>query len=382
MRRGLAEHEPSQFYRRICDLSTFVVTNPMPESNRSAVVTMSKFLRVLKGSRRSITLVGGNVSIEKDIDEIQIYSVDLHRSRNKILRILSMIWVQIKIALFLLKNIQEGDEVFFWLADKMLLPFVAAKAKAATRYYFVYGDLSKTNGDKLLTRASCSIVQYMANHAEFVCAESKSVIDSWESKLNNDVKIIHLYAENIIFSPLECRRNRVGMLTRIAPEKHIHECIRAFVHFHKSYPDWNLEILGSGKDEESCRNLIKELDAEDYISMVGWVDHVEVKAYAQKWKWFMSASDHEGVPNGLIEMMGYGIPAIAHPVGGIPDVLMDHVAGYYLGGTTAMDIEEGLYKAVQTKNYDQLAKAAHETILEHFSLECAQADLRIALAKR
>ena len=41
-----------------------VVTNPMIAANRSAEVTLSKFLRVIKPSVNQIKFIGGNLSIE------------------------------------------------------------------------------------------------------------------------------------------------------------------------------------------------------------------------------------------------------------------------------------------------------------------------------
>ena len=40
-----------------------VVTNPMIAANRSAEVTLSKFLRVIKPSVESIQVIGGNLSV-------------------------------------------------------------------------------------------------------------------------------------------------------------------------------------------------------------------------------------------------------------------------------------------------------------------------------
>lgn len=54
-----------------------VVTNPMIAANRSAEVTLSKFLRVMKPSVESIQVIGGNLSVESDLNDIQLVSFQL-----------------------------------------------------------------------------------------------------------------------------------------------------------------------------------------------------------------------------------------------------------------------------------------------------------------
>ena len=59
-----------------------VVTNPMIAANRSAEVTLSKFLRVIKPSVESIQVIGGNLSVENDLNDIQLISFPITRHPN------------------------------------------------------------------------------------------------------------------------------------------------------------------------------------------------------------------------------------------------------------------------------------------------------------
>lgn len=73
-----------------------VVTNPMIAANRSAEVTLSKFLRVIKPSVESIQVIGGNLSVESDLNDIQLISFPIIRHTNKFKRMLSIIGMQLK----------------------------------------------------------------------------------------------------------------------------------------------------------------------------------------------------------------------------------------------------------------------------------------------
>ena len=61
----------------------FVITNPMIAANKSAEVTLSKFLRVMAAVYDDITVIGGNISLEKDLDHISIKSFQINRAQKK-----------------------------------------------------------------------------------------------------------------------------------------------------------------------------------------------------------------------------------------------------------------------------------------------------------
>ena len=98
----------------------------------------------------------------------------------------------------------------------------------------------------------------MANHANSVCVESPGVLHEWDglvqNKKNQDDSSLYSNWEP---TPLYEREKTIGMICRLTPGKHVTECIRAFAELHKQKPEYRLEIVGSGRQEEECRALIK-----------------------------------------------------------------------------------------------------------------------------
>lgn len=88
----------------------------------------------------------------------------------------------------------------------------------------------------------------------------------------------------------------------------------------------------------------------------------------------MFPSDTEGLPNGLIEMMGYGIPAIASAVGGIADVVQDGKNGILLSECSIDAISAGIERGILMPRaaYQEMAENAYQTILDEFTLSAAQ----------
>jgi glycosyltransferase involved in cell wall biosynthesis len=357
------------------DKQCIVVTNPMIAANKSAQVTLNKFLRVMSACYEQITVIGGNIAVEADLEQVNVVSVPIQRAKSRWKRVLDILLLQFKIAQHVGKFAQKGVPAYFWMADKMLLPFWSARRKKSDIRFFIYGNVLKEGNPSRFRQLSGKLIAYMANHAGSVCVESPGVLREWESVVTpKQVRIIHLYTRTEDWAASDRRENVIGMLCRLTEGKHVLPSIRAFSEFHKTHPQYTLEIIGSGKQEDACRELIAQLQADAYIRMLGWVDHQEVAKTAAHWQYLLFPSDTEGMPNSVIEMMGMGIPAIASPVGGVSDIIQHGRNGWLLGGTTQEDILASLCAALaQGEGYLSMAQAAKADIGQTFSLQNAQA---------
>lgn len=349
----------------------FVITNPMTPLNKSSEVTTSKFLRTISGYYNLITVIGGNASIESDLTDVNVVTYPFEKRGSIAIKVLGMIKLQYQIARYMIKNVKRGDAVIFWLGDKMILPYIVSKMRTSRVGYFIYGNL-EAEGGSIFMRISARLVTFMANKANRVFVESISVKDGWHGRIKKEVSELHLYSDVVQYNDICNRQNKVGMLCRIANVKHVIEAIHAFVELHEDYPQWSLEIIGSGVQEKECKELIKALRAEEYITLFGWLDRRQISMITDMWKYNMLVSDHEGLPNSMIEMLAKGVPIIATPVGGIPDFLKDKESGFVLEGTTVEAVKVGLKRAFETDNYEQMTKTAFRSVEARFSLEGAQ----------
>lgn len=351
-----------------------VITNPMVTGDRSQEVSLNKFLRVLAPQYHAFIVMSSNVALDADLQNIRQLIVSLERKRKRWQRIAAILLYQLRIACYVLRYAERGMPVYFWIADKMLLPYWAAKWKKADLRFFVYGNVTKEGSDSLLRSLSGRLLAYLANHADSVCVESPGVLLEWEHSISpRRVRLLHLYTELNKPSDIDERKKVVGMLCRLSEGKHVVESIGAFVRFHQQYNDYRLEIIGSGQQEQACRELIARYGAQDYIRMTGWIDHHQLASYTAVWKYLLFPTDAEGMPNSVIEMMGQGIPAIASPVGGIRDLIRHGENGWFLNGTTEEAILSALCNIIpEEENYAAVAQSARSMIENCFSLQHAQ----------
>ncbi len=95
---------------------------------------------------------------------------------------------------------------------------------------------------------------------------------------------------------------------RLSAQKDFSTLIRAFSLVIKSLPA-KLIILGEGEYRDSLEVLISELNMVEHISLPGFVDNPY--KYVANSSVFVLSSLWEGMPNGLIEAVALGTPAVA-----------------------------------------------------------------------
>lgn len=91
------------------------------------------------------------------------------------------------------------------------------------------------------------------------------------------------------------------------------------------YPEVKALIVGEGILYEECMETIKKLKLENNVQMIGFVDKPEEYIYSSKV--LCMTSTYEGFGLVASEALSLGVPVIATPVGGIPEIL-DEDSGF------------------------------------------------------
>lgn len=96
---------------------------------------------------------------------------------------------------------------------------------------------------------------------------------------------------------------------RLSKQKRFDILIRAFTLVKQSHPDYRLIIYGEGEEKNALETLVRDLDLDSSVEMLGEID--DVFGENNKAEIFALSSDYEGIPNVLIEAMGSGIPCVS-----------------------------------------------------------------------
>lgn len=152
---------------------------------------------------------------------------------------------------------------------------------------------------------------------------------------------IHLLPVGVdleFFSPHQQGRTnkkiRILTVANLVEVKGIEYSIKAVAHLRNNV-EYN--IIGSGPLEESLSDLIRSLNAEGLIKLLGPKNQEEVKAAYSTSDIFMltsiKAGDGSEEAQGLViqEAQAMGLPVIVTDVGGIPEGLINEKSGFIVG---------------------------------------------------
>lgn len=112
---------------------------------------------------------------------------------------------------------------------------------------------------------------------------------------------------------------------RLSPEKDVPTLLRAMVRVVETFPEFRLEIAGSGACEDSLRDLADGLNLEKHVAFLGEVR--DVPSLLARSSMLVLPSTTEGLSLCVLEAMASGLPIVATRVGGTPEAVRDGVDG-------------------------------------------------------
>ena len=110
------------------------------------------------------------------------------------------------------------------------------------------------------------------------------------------------------------RENTVLAVGRLNPVKRFDLLIKQFAIVHEEFPQWKLRLVGDGEEWDKLAALVKELGAEDYVTLTGRKDSHGVEEEMLNASVFAMTSSSEGFPFVLLEAQSCGLPVAAYDV--------------------------------------------------------------------
>ena len=121
----------------------------------------------------------------------------------------------------------------------------------------------------------------------------------------------------------------VGTAGRLDPIKRLDIFLKAAKQISGVLPKSRFVIAGDGSEASRLRDLAASLGLGERVLFLGHRD--DIYDVIRAMDIFVFCSDHEGLPMALLETLYLGVPVVARPVGGIPEVIQDGVNGVLVG---------------------------------------------------
>jgi glycosyltransferase involved in cell wall biosynthesis len=156
---------------------------------------------------------------------------------------------------------------------------------------------------------------------------------------------------------IECRR-KLGLppekivylsVGALKPVKGFSVLISAYAKLKRLGLDFVAYIVGEGEDREKLDAQIKANDLGNTVFLPGLSPHELIPQWMNAADYTVVSSVNEGLPCAVVESIACGVPVLATPVGGIPEIITPD-CGFLCDGTTC-DALVDMIKKVRSLKY-------------------------------
>ena len=205
-----------------------------------------------------------------------------------------------------------------------------------------------------------------------VIVESESMrkfVEQASEKIKPNIKILSTGIDLDTFLPYQgCSGGAgivVGYVGRISDEKNPLGFIDLAERLTESIFNVTFKMFGAGDQTEFVRERINQSPARSRLIFEGFVDSI-IDALIQI-DVLILPSKFDGRPNIIMEANACGIPVIAAPVGGVPEMIFEGINGYLLSPQDVYRIGELITDWIRfPESLKELKRTSRDTALARF----------------
>jgi colanic acid/amylovoran biosynthesis glycosyltransferase len=215
----------------------------------------------------------------------------------------------------------------------------------------------------------------------------------WKNKLIEmgcDEKKIQVHRMGVDFRQfnklpkIEKKKDSIKILSigRLVEKKGIEYGIKAISMVRDSYPNIEYTIAGDGPLREKLNKLIRSLDLDRNVTILGWVNQEDVTKLMLHSDILITPSitandgDQEGIPVVIMEAQAMGLPVISTYHSGIPELIIDGHNGYLVKERDSSAHADKINLLISSESKIKSFKLnGKKSIEEHFDIGALNSDL-------
>ena len=213
-------------------------------------------------------------------------------------------------------------------------------------------------------------IRWFLEQAAVVCV-SCDATRIWVRSVARNADVVVVPPPVAVAVPEVARPNLVLFLGHLQAEKGIYDLLDAVAKVRAVVPDLRLVCAGDG-DRIGVAHYAERLGIADAVKFTGWVGPSGKRALLEHAAVFALPSYDEALPVSLIEAMGAGVPVVASPVGGIPEVVADGASGFLVAPGDKTALERSIRRLLIDRTLAaRMGAAARETARARYAPERA-----------
>jgi glycosyltransferase involved in cell wall biosynthesis len=224
-----------------------------------------------------------------------------------------------------------------------------------------------------------SLVEKIVRNASFCVGISNETVDlarrlrstpNGVFLIHNGVEFVDLKNREKVISPIPV----ILAVGRLIPKKGFDVLIKACAFLANDNFDFICKIIGSGSEYGYLEKLIIENGLSRHVQLIGAVPFEDVVTHYQSATALIMPSrvcddDVDGLPTVIIEALAMGIPVIASPIAGIPDLIKNKKTGLIVPPDDYKALAKAIVELLSDKNLrDSLALQGKREIADEFDI--------------
>jgi glycosyltransferase involved in cell wall biosynthesis len=158
----------------------------------------------------------------------------------------------------------------------------------------------------------------------------------------------------------------IGTVGRLDPVKNLRVMLQAHCALLERYPDARAVIVGDGPERPALESAAAELGIAHAVTFAGY--RSDVRMLMPAFDVYLNTSTYEGVSLTILEAMAAGVPVVATPAGGNPEVVVDNETGFLVPPRPRAIADVLARLAGAPRHRRILGDAGRWRVMRHFSI--------------
>jgi len=311
------------------------------------------------------------------------------KSTNLIIRALNYFWIQVQIAINVVKTSKNVDAWIFFGGGGLLIPLLTAKILRKKTILSVTVSVDQSNSqrtgiEKIFLKMIVLSIKANFYLADRIFLSNKNLYQQWDLPSNTGKTCIayeHFidYHSFCPYIPYHQRSNLVGFVGRLSQEKGIKNFAQSIDLLKNT--DIKFSIAGEGELDHWLNDYTKEHDINNIVHIEGWIPHEHLQNHLNKLRLLVIPSYTESGPLIALEAIACGTPVLASNVGIIPEIIFQDQTGFLLDNNSPDCIAKGIVRALKFEDIDNVTTNSLIAIQQKYTFEKVVENYRENLKK-